>query len=531
MSSPPLQTPHLPAREKREEEIKEYRRRVAEGGGMMDQPNDIAERQPMFLKDKGDALFAKGNFEAAVAAYSRGIELDDTIPVLFSNRAACHLKMRMFANCVDDCDRALALLPEEMLAGSDDLEPAIAAATAKAMESLQVRDTVFPGVKNVDEVEGKADDEDNDPLGGGKGGDGAGASGAVEVQDEVEGALVPAAAGPVGTPTTTTTTTTVMELTEEKKQAIATRVRDQAEKGRRMAVKLLCRRARARVTLGQTKPALDDLQHAQRLDPDNAEIARSIEDMEMSMGSSDFPSLMDVGARRYRGRDLEGALEAFSLALAHAERAETTTSHAPSPSLSSPLSPSPSPEVEVADVEAEVMRSDDRATALVARAAVLLQLNRFHLSAEDCSAALQSLVTTGRAQGLGSEDDASRTSTSTNHATPTSTTTARAMDTLREMRVVSTWGVSQGNGVVLIKALARRGAAYGHLRMYREAGEDFQTLAGLYAEAGLSERAQAAAGDAMRMDRLAREETKKTSGNEQQANEARGRNASASAIH
>jgi hypothetical protein len=134
-----------------------------------------------------------------------------------------------------------------------------------------------------------------------------------------------------------------------------------------------------------------------------------------------------------------------------------------------------------------------------------LQLNRFHLSAEDCSAALQSLVTTGRAQGLGSEDDASRTSTSTNHATPTSTTTARAMDTLREMRVVSTWGVSQGNGVVLIKALARRGAAYGHLRMYREAGEDFQTLAGLYAEAGLSERAQAAAGDAMRMDRLARD--------------------------
>ena len=39
-------------------------RKAAEGGAS-EPSNDISERQPMFLKDKGDALFGKGNYQAA----------------------------------------------------------------------------------------------------------------------------------------------------------------------------------------------------------------------------------------------------------------------------------------------------------------------------------------------------------------------------------------------------------------------------------------------------------------------------------
>uniref|UniRef100_A0A0E9PJX5 Uncharacterized protein n=1 Tax=Anguilla anguilla TaxID=7936 RepID=A0A0E9PJX5_ANGAN len=39
-------------------------------------------------------LFATGNYLAAVSAYNLAIQLNRNIPALYSNRAACHLKLR-----------------------------------------------------------------------------------------------------------------------------------------------------------------------------------------------------------------------------------------------------------------------------------------------------------------------------------------------------------------------------------------------------------------------------------------------------
>jgi hypothetical protein len=60
ISFTPIETAHLPAREQREEELRLRKRGGGGGGGAGlagGDSADIADRQPAFLKDKGDALF------------------------------------------------------------------------------------------------------------------------------------------------------------------------------------------------------------------------------------------------------------------------------------------------------------------------------------------------------------------------------------------------------------------------------------------------------------------------------------------
>ncbi|XP_064169266.1 dynein assembly factor 4, axonemal isoform X1 [Anguilla rostrata] len=68
------------------------------------------ERNPDWLKEKGNKLFATGNYLAAVSAYNLAIQLNRNIPALYSNRAACHLKLRNLHKAVEDSSKALTLL-------------------------------------------------------------------------------------------------------------------------------------------------------------------------------------------------------------------------------------------------------------------------------------------------------------------------------------------------------------------------------------------------------------------------------------
>lgn len=74
----------------------------------------MAERQPLFLKDKGDALFQAGNFEGAVNAYSKALELDPEMVPGYSNRAACFLKLGKFTEAAADCTKTLELLRPDL---------------------------------------------------------------------------------------------------------------------------------------------------------------------------------------------------------------------------------------------------------------------------------------------------------------------------------------------------------------------------------------------------------------------------------
>ena len=81
-------------------------------------------------KGKGNALFAKGAFKKAIDAYGKGIrklqpwqssfqggapnrsipqEQRDILMAMHSNRAACYLKLGMFASCVGDCNAVLRI--------------------------------------------------------------------------------------------------------------------------------------------------------------------------------------------------------------------------------------------------------------------------------------------------------------------------------------------------------------------------------------------------------------------------------------
>ncbi|XP_012722946.2 dynein assembly factor 4, axonemal [Fundulus heteroclitus] len=68
------------------------------------------ERNPDWLKQKGDKCFANGDYVGAVNAYSLGIRLNRQIPALYSNRAACQLKLRNLHKAIEDSSKALDLL-------------------------------------------------------------------------------------------------------------------------------------------------------------------------------------------------------------------------------------------------------------------------------------------------------------------------------------------------------------------------------------------------------------------------------------
>ncbi|NWS95286.1 DAAF4 factor, partial [Mionectes macconnelli] len=68
------------------------------------------EKNPDWLKDKGNKMFAMGNYLAAVNAYNLAVRLNNKLPLLYLNRAACHLKLRNLHKAIEDSSKALELL-------------------------------------------------------------------------------------------------------------------------------------------------------------------------------------------------------------------------------------------------------------------------------------------------------------------------------------------------------------------------------------------------------------------------------------
>ncbi|KAM9270693.1 dynein axonemal assembly factor 4 [Cariama cristata] len=68
------------------------------------------EKNPDWLKDKGNKMFATGNYLAAVNAYNLAVRLNSKLPLLYLNRAACHLKLRNLHKAIEDSSKALELL-------------------------------------------------------------------------------------------------------------------------------------------------------------------------------------------------------------------------------------------------------------------------------------------------------------------------------------------------------------------------------------------------------------------------------------
>ncbi|XP_051953472.1 dynein assembly factor 4, axonemal [Xyrauchen texanus] len=82
--------------------------------------NDLSEeeRNPEWLKEKGDKFFMAENYQAAINAYNLAIKLNRKFAALFSNRAACHLKLRNCHKAIEDSSQALELLTPAVTANA-----------------------------------------------------------------------------------------------------------------------------------------------------------------------------------------------------------------------------------------------------------------------------------------------------------------------------------------------------------------------------------------------------------------------------
>lgn len=69
------------------------------------------EDQAKAWKDKGNTAFGQGNWAESVTAYTEGISFDPSNAILYSNRAACYLKMGKYEMALKDAERAVALDP------------------------------------------------------------------------------------------------------------------------------------------------------------------------------------------------------------------------------------------------------------------------------------------------------------------------------------------------------------------------------------------------------------------------------------
>ena len=69
------------------------------------------EARGKFKKGEGNAAFQAGDFKQAAVYYTEAILAFDKDHAVFSNRAACFLKLGQADKALADCDRCLALSP------------------------------------------------------------------------------------------------------------------------------------------------------------------------------------------------------------------------------------------------------------------------------------------------------------------------------------------------------------------------------------------------------------------------------------
>jgi dyslexia susceptibility 1 candidate gene 1 protein len=95
LKEPPLPKAAMQAREKKNE------------------PLSFEEKNPLWLKEKGDNFFNNNDYVSALNAYNKSIEGDSAFLKCYLNRATCYLKLRAYKNCIQDCDRIEELLDKQ----------------------------------------------------------------------------------------------------------------------------------------------------------------------------------------------------------------------------------------------------------------------------------------------------------------------------------------------------------------------------------------------------------------------------------
>lgn len=103
-------TPQRESQEPAEQEWLMKQHEARKATGFVEEDLRPEERNPEWLKEKGDDFFRKKNFLAAISAYSTAIKTNPKYFELYLNRAAVHFQMENYYKCVADCSSAYDLL-------------------------------------------------------------------------------------------------------------------------------------------------------------------------------------------------------------------------------------------------------------------------------------------------------------------------------------------------------------------------------------------------------------------------------------
>ncbi|KAF2893988.1 hypothetical protein ILUMI_12184 [Ignelater luminosus] len=102
-----------PSRESQLEEENEWLRKQAEvrrSIGFVSEDLRPEEKNPQYLKSKGEEFLKAENYLGAISAFSFGIKLTDQFPDLYIGRSEAHFKHGNFYKATQDCSKAIELL-------------------------------------------------------------------------------------------------------------------------------------------------------------------------------------------------------------------------------------------------------------------------------------------------------------------------------------------------------------------------------------------------------------------------------------
>jgi len=95
---------HLPARESQHKEAPYPKSKKMEKKTDDNAYIDVEDKDPLWLKDKGDHFYRRNDFYSALNAYSKSLTNDKDFLLCMLNRATTFIRTRMFTACIDECD-------------------------------------------------------------------------------------------------------------------------------------------------------------------------------------------------------------------------------------------------------------------------------------------------------------------------------------------------------------------------------------------------------------------------------------------
>lgn len=103
-------TPQRESQDAAEQEWLMRQHEARKATGFVEEDLRPEERNPQWLKEKGDEFLSKRNFLGAISAYTTAIKTNPKFFELYLNRAAAHFQIENYHKCLADCSSAYDLL-------------------------------------------------------------------------------------------------------------------------------------------------------------------------------------------------------------------------------------------------------------------------------------------------------------------------------------------------------------------------------------------------------------------------------------